>query len=81
MPYTDILMLVLGVAFFSNGARADGKPPALWGSLSMLAWVITFLVFGGGWIRWLVGQLVLYAALFAWNLRGGRPKAPTADRR
>ena len=67
MPYFDILFGILGVAFFTRGARIEEESPLLWGSLSAGAWCLCFLS-GGGFLRWAGGQLVVYGLMFAWKL-------------
>ena len=74
IPYKAIALLIVGVLFFARGAKMDGKSPLLWGSLSLLAWIVTYFVLGGGIGIWALGQLALFAGLFAWNLRAERKR-------
>ena len=71
--YRDIAMLVVGTAFFTQGARMDRASPILWGCLSLGAWCVTFFLFGGGFLWWILGQAGAYGLLFAERLyRAGR---------
>ena len=72
IPYKAIALLIVGVLFFARGAKMDGKSPLLWGALSLLAWIVTFFVLGGGLGMVALGQLALYVGLFAWGIYSER---------
>lgn len=64
MPYTEIGLCIVGMALFFNAGRMEAAAGAadhsiLWGALSLLVSIAAFGL-GGGWIAWLVAQLVLF---------------------
>jgi anti-sigma factor RsiW len=65
--YGTVGGLVVGVCsvlFFIHGARQERLSPALWGGLSLAAWVLVLLLLGGGVVWTLLGQLLVYGLLF-----------------
>ena len=69
MPYTQIALCIVGIAFFFAAGRLEAQAGAadhsiLWSALSLLV-SVAVLALGGGWVAWLVAQLGLFVGIAA----------------
>jgi O-antigen ligase len=69
MPYTEIGLCIVGTAVFFGAGRMESETGAadhsiLWGALSLLVSIAAFGL-GGGWIAWLIAQIVLFFGIAA----------------
>ena len=67
MPYTEIALCIVGAAVFFNAGRMEAESGApdhsvLWGALSLLVSIGAFAL-GGGWIAWVIAQIVLFVGI------------------
>ncbi len=61
------LWLAMGAAaFFYHHALGRGKPPALFMLVSVAVSVLAMVVFPREWLAILLGQLLLFGAIFAY---------------
>lgn len=75
---------VLGVvctALFAYAAREEQEPQWLWGGLSLVLWLLCWLVLGGGVLLTLTGQGALFAAMWAYLVLRARQREGTGIRR
>jgi hypothetical protein len=78
------LQAILGsscVALFVFAAEQEEEPRWLWGGLSLGIWLLCWLGFEGGIGLTLLGQVVLFAAMWAWLLFRPRGRAGGRVRR
>lgn len=68
VDYTQIAVLLMCLGFFVKGAQMDGKPPLLWGALSLGAWIVCTQLLVGGIAGGLLSQLGLLAGMAGWEL-------------
>jgi hypothetical protein len=67
-----MLPAVLGatcVGLFVFAAKQEHLPRWLWGGLSLALWLLCWQVVGGGVLLILLGQAVLFAAMWVYLLR------------
>ena len=69
MPYTEVGLCIVGMALFFNAGRMEAETGAadhsiLWGALSLLVSIAAFGL-AGGWIAWLVAQIILFVGIAA----------------
>lgn len=65
---------VVSVALFVFAAKQENVPQWLWGGISLALWLLCWVVLGGGVLLILLGQGVLFAAMWAYLLRRARPR-------
>lgn len=67
MPYTQIALCIVGIAFFFNAGKMEAQAGAadhsiLWSALSLLVSVAA-IALGGGWLAWLIAQIALFLGI------------------
>lgn len=60
---------VVSAALFVFAAKQEHLPRWLWGGLSLALWLLCWVVLGGGVLLILLGQAVLFAAMWVYLLR------------
>ena len=86
IPYFQIILLLCCAIFYHRAAVFENESPFLWAALSVLTFLLTWLVLGYAWLGCLLGQLALLAAITLYRFiracapgNDGLPLAP--DRR
>ncbi len=75
-PYTNLAVLLLGMAFFSHAAREEGRSRGVYAALSLGAWVVVTRLFLPGAIGGIASQVMLFVGLAAFDVWREFPRHP-----
>lgn len=73
MDYTAILFAALTAAFWLKGAKIEDQSPIIWVGRSIAVSVVAVVVFHGGWLAIVIGQLLLMVAVTVYRTLTDKP--------
>jgi hypothetical protein len=78
ISYLDIVAIIAFVGFFATGARMDGRPPLVWGGLSLGAWICATQWLMPSMMGGIISQVVLFVGLGCYGvIRDRRSRKPS----